>query len=49
MTPALLPVWILIAPLAFVVTDWLLASKTTSMTFRQSGELYVQSRSSVTQ
>ena len=40
MSPALLPVWILLAPLALVMVDWLLAPKTTSMMSRESGKAY---------
>lgn len=48
MTPALIPVWILLAPLAFVVADWLLAPKATSMMSRQPGATYAHSSSVVT-
>lgn len=43
MNPAFIPVWILLAPLAVVVADWLLAPKATSMTSRQPGATYAQS------
>ena len=48
MTPALIPVWILLAPLAFVLADWLLAPKATSMTSGQPGATYAQSASIAT-
>ena len=48
MTPALIPIWILLAPLAFVVADWLLASKSTSAMPRPQGATYSQSPAIVT-
>ena len=48
MTQALLPVWILIAPLALVLADWLFASKATSMMSRQMGATYLKSPGLVT-
>lgn len=48
MTPALIPLWILIAPLVLVVVDWLVAPKATSMVPRQPGATYPRSPSIVT-
>ena len=48
MTPALLPICILIAPRVLVVADWVLGTKATSMMPRQTGATYPLSPSIVT-
>jgi hypothetical protein len=47
-THALLPAWILVAPLAFVVADWLLAAKATSAMPRRADAPYAQTPGIVT-